>query len=288
MGWHNKVTATVPFAQKQISARHARTVDRKQDKDDRRCEEKGSTDLLTKFLQAKDSFPEVVDDRAVLGLTLSMVNAGSGTIATTLTAIIYYSLKTPETMKKLRAELDTHFPPPQSPVSESFEEWTVAFSEAQKLPYLDACIKETFRIHPSLGGQLMERVTPPEGAVIGGEHIPGGILVSSNAWLVHRHKPTYGEDVEVFRPERWLTSDTKQLAAMNQALLVFGAGPNTCIGKNIALLELYKMIPTILRMFDIEQRDPNETWKIFNLGDPEPYDFFVRFTSRHQQGSASA
>ena len=127
----------------------------------------------------------------------------------------------------------------------------------------------------------MERVTPPEGAIIAGEHVQGGTRVSGNAWLVHRHKPTYGNDVDVFRPERWLDCDNQQISAMNSALLVFGAGPNTCIGKNIGLLELYKMVPTILRIFKIEQVDPDAEWKIFNLGDPEPSDFFVRFTSRH-------
>lgn len=282
MGWYNKTTATVPFAQKQISARHSALDSKIHAMDLQSSDGTRSADLLTKFLNAKADFPEVVEDRAVLGLTLSMVNAGSGTIATTLSAIVYYLLKSSQVMNKLMSELDAHFPPPQSPVNDMFEDWVVPFGEAQKLPYLDACMKETFRIHPSLGGQLMERVTPPEGAIIAGEQIPGGTRVSSNAWLTHRHKPTYGTDVETFRPERWLECDSQQLSTMNSALLVFGAGPNTCIGKNIGLLELYKMVPTILRMFKIEQVDPHAEWKIFNLGDPEPSGFSVRFTSRHR------
>lgn len=262
MGWYNKVTATVPFARKQISARL------------NDGQKNARADLLSKFLRAKVDFPDVVDDRAVLGLTLSMVNAGSGTVATTITATIYYLLKNPSILKKLRTELDAQFPPPSR--TASLEEWVVPFGKAQKLPYLDACIKETFRIHPSLGGQLMERITPPDGAIIAGEHIPGDVIISSNAWLVHRHKPSFGDDADVFRPERWLDNPR-----MSQNLLVFGAGPNTCIGKNIALLELYKIVPTILRAFNIEQVDQSAKWKIFNLGDPEPYDFFVRFQSRH-------
>jgi cytochrome P450 len=280
MGWYNRVTSTVPFAQRQISARQVATAEKKGDID---TEKMGTApaDLLTRFLNAKSDYPEVVDDRAVLGLTLSMVNAGSGTIATTLAATIYYLLKYPEKMEKLMQELDHHFPPPETAIGKSFEEWVVPFTEAQKLPYLDACIKETFRIHPALGAQLLERVTPPEGAHIAGEYIRGGIIVTSNAWIVHRHKPTYGEDVETYRPERWIDCDSGQLAAMNRSSLVFGAGPNTCIGKSIGLLELYKMIPTILRMFTIELVDPQSSWKIYNLGDPEPYDFYVRFKSRY-------
>ena len=89
---------------------------------------------------------------------------------------------------------------------------------------------------------------------------------------------------------------------MNKTLLTFGAGPNTCIGKNIALLELYKAVPSILRAFkassyalrsihrqnifadrvlQLELANPEKPWKIFNLGDPEPYEFFVRLKRRY-------
>ncbi len=40
--------------------------------------------------------------------------------------------------------------------------------------------------------------------------------------------------------------------------LVFGAGARTCLGKNISLLELYKLVPTFLRNFEIEVRDESK------------------------------
>ena len=250
-GYYNSVSATVPFAQRQIAdkSREFKAVD------DSKGSSKNGVDLITKFLQAKVNNAEIVDDRAVLGLTLSMVNAGSGTISTTLAAIFYFLLKHPPAMTKLVAEIDAHFPPPtdqKSPVN--YPDFVVPFSQSQDLPFLDAVIKEIFRIWPGLGAQLIERVTPPEGAHIIGEFIPGNIIVSCNAWIMHRHKPTYGEDVEDFRPERWLHASDEQLALMNKTLLVFGAGPNTCIGKNIALLELYKVVPSVLRMFEVSAR----------------------------------
>lgn len=247
-GLYNSVTATVPIAQRQIA-------EKSQDfkpLDETMKSGKARVDLLSKFLQAKVDNPEIVDDRAVLGLTLSMVNAGSGTISTTLAAIYYFLLKHPSAMEKLIAEVDQHFPPPTNKTSPiNFSDYVVPFSQSQDLPYLDAVVKEIFRLWPGLGAQLIERVTPPEGAHIMGEFIPGNIIVSCNAWIMHLHKPTYGEDVEVFRPERWLEASPEKLAAMNKALLVFGAGPNTCIGKNIALLELYKVVPSTFRMFKV-------------------------------------
>ena len=243
-GWYNKVTPTVPWAQRELTARLLSTSDEKREVDTKRV------DLLERFLRAKEVHPESVNNNTVLGLTLSMVNAGSGTVATTLSAIFYHLLKSPETMNKLCQEIDAHFPPLRS-TEESKEYNEVMFSEAQKLPYLDACLKETFRIHPALGGQLLERVVPPGGALIDGVFVPGGTIVSGNAWITQRHQPTFGNDVEKFRPERWLDCGSEKLSAMNRALLAFGAGPHTCIGKNIALLELYKTVPSILRVFKV-------------------------------------
>jgi cytochrome P450 len=245
MGLYNAVTPTVPFAQQQV-AKKARDF---KPLDESMKSGKARVDLLTKFLQAKIDNPEIVDDRAVLGLTLSIVNAGSGTVSTTLAATIYFLLKHPQVMKDLIKEVDNRFSSATSKSPVNFTDFVVPFAESQKLPLLDAVIKEIFRIWPGLGAQLIERVTPPAGAYIMGEFIPGSIIVSCNAWIMHRHKPTYGEDVEEFRPSRWLEANHEQLAAMNKTLLTFGAGPNTCIGKNIALLELYTVVPSLLRAF---------------------------------------
>lgn len=248
MGLFNSVTATVPIAQRQIAqkSRHFKPLDEAMKSG------RARVDLLTRFLQAKVDYPEIIDDRAVLGLTLSIVNAGSGTVSTTLSAVMYFLLQNPTALEQLVEEIDSHFPQPASQGSPvNFADYVVPFSEAQKLSFLDAVIKEVYRIWPGLGAQHIERLTPPEGAHIMGEFIPGNIIVTCVAWIMHRHKPTYGEDVEEFRPSRWLEADHEQLTAMNKTLLTFGAGPNTCIGKNIALLELYTVVPALLRAFKV-------------------------------------
>ena len=246
-GLWNSVTATVPVAQRQV-AELSRNFKGSGDEPQRE-----RIPLLTKFLQAKVNNPEIVDDRAVLGLTLSMVNAGSTTVSTTLVATLYFLLKNPAVMEQLIAELDANFPPPNIAIHSQKEmvEYVVPFVEAQKLSFLDAVMKEVFRLWPALGMQLMERVTPPEGAHIMDEYIPGNTIVSCNAWILHRLKSTYGEDADEFRPSRWLQANPDQLLAMNKSMLGFGAGPHTCIGKNIGLLELYKAVPSLLRIFTV-------------------------------------
>ncbi|RMZ84878.1 hypothetical protein DV738_g457, partial [Chaetothyriales sp. CBS 135597] len=71
------------------------------------------------------------------------------------------------------------------------------------------------------------------------------------------------EALNVFRPDRWLEASPEQLAAMDRASLTFGHGARSCIGKNISLLELAKLVPQLLRHYEISFPSPDHEWKIF-------------------------
>lgn len=51
------------------------------------------------------------------------------------------------------------------------------------------------------------RVAPQGGIVIGGHHYQEGTNIGMNAYVVNRHKPTFGEDADSWRPERFLVAD---------------------------------------------------------------------------------
>lgn len=74
--------------------------------------------------------------------------------------------------------------------------------------------------------------------------------MSLNAWVVHRNKEIFGDDPEVWRPERWLEGEAKA-REMEKYLLHFGAGMRGCIGRNIALLEILEMVPSLMRTFEV-------------------------------------
>lgn len=72
--------------------------------------------------------------------------------------------------------------------------------------------------------------------------------------MLHQNKEIFGPDADEYRPERWLESegaDPAKLSRMRQSMFQFGAGSRTCIGKNISLMETYKMIATFLRSFEV-------------------------------------
>jgi len=68
---------------------------------------------------------------------------------------------------------------------------------------------------------------------------------------IHRNTRVFGDDVEVFRPERWLIEDREQLRVMEAAHMGFSRGRRNCLGQNIALLQMKKLIPALLMKFKV-------------------------------------
>jgi cytochrome P450 len=76
--------------------------------------------------------------------------------------------------------------------------------------------------------------------------------VIMNQCAVHFDTGVFGEDAESFVPERWVRDGEKKAGYMERHILQFGYGPRICIGKHITNVEMYKLLPTILRDFEFE------------------------------------
>jgi cytochrome P450 len=86
----------------------------------------------------------------------------------------------------------------------------ITYTEAQNLPYFQACLKEAMRLRPAVGLNI-QRYVPPGGAHIDREFFPGGTRASLNGWVLHRDQATFGKDADIFRPERWLEGNAKEM-----------------------------------------------------------------------------
>ncbi|KAG5791653.1 hypothetical protein H9Q69_009290 [Fusarium xylarioides] len=129
--------------------------------------------------------------------------------------------------------------------------------------FLNAVVKEALRCHPA-AGLMLERIVPARGLEVDGHHIPGGTIVGVNAWVLHRNKDIFGHDADRWRPSRWIEASTEQKRRMENYMFAFGAGSRTCIGKNISLLEMYKMVPALLRRYELEFPSADNTWHLNN------------------------
>ncbi|THX98745.1 cytochrome P450 [Aureobasidium pullulans] len=224
------------LAVKEISARMDRGSERK--------------DILSKLHKAQSDKPGELDDNAVISMATSNIFAGSDTTAISTRAIIYYLLKNPQYKQRLIEEIDDFRR--QGKLSNP-----VKLAEADAMPYLQAVMYEALRCHPAVGMSL-PRVTPAGGATIANTFIPGGTVVGANPWVIHRNKEVYGEDVEDFRPDRWLKEDTGD---MRRFFFTFGSGARMCLGRNISWMEMSKLIPTLFLHYNIELADQNAEWK---------------------------
>ena len=130
----------------------------------------------------------------------------------------------------------------------------VTWAEAQQLPYFQASLKEAMRVRPAVGVNIT-RLIPQGGAEIDGTWLPGGTSVAVNGWVLHRDKKVFGEDADDFRPERWL-EDEENSKKMERYMFQFGGGSHLCIGRNLALLEMNKVLPHLLRDYELELAHP--------------------------------
>lgn len=212
-------------------------------------------DMLSKWLAIHYSDPEKLSTRDVIVHLSANVFAGSDTTAIALRAVFYYLLRYPATLAKLLAEIDGAENKFSNPIS---------YRESMThLPYLGAVLKEAMRLHPSVG-LILEREVPKGGVSICGEHIPGGTILGINPWVLHRNAAVF-PDPDSFIPERWLNSPSGKLKEMEQSFFNFGFGSRTCLGKNISLMEMHKIVPQLLREFEIQLHDPKKEWATRNI-----------------------
>ena len=225
-------------------------------------------DFLSRFLSARNDVEDasLMSDGKLLSYLFMNINAGSDTIASTVRAIFYYLLTNQPSLSKLITELQSASD--SSHLTLPCPTWT----ETQSLPYLCAVIKEGLRLNPALSLPL-ERVVPLEGVTLQPSpddssvkplHLPGGTIVGINPWVQHRHPAIFGSEPESWNPDRWLTAQEKETKSMEHALLAFGAGKRSCLGKNIAMLELHKVVPALLMRFKIELVDGGKGWTVRN------------------------
>lgn len=184
------------FVKKQLDQRKAQgDVEKWAEKD-----EAAPQDFLEKLLIANKRDPQKTTDYHCFMMGMSNIIAGSDTTAVTLSAILYYLLKYPRTLEKLRQEIRTAGE--QGRCSSP----NVTFAESQEMPYLQAVMKEAMRLHPATGLPLW-RVVPEGGSEICGQYFPAGTVVGLNTWVAHYNTDVFGPDAEHFRPERWIEAE---------------------------------------------------------------------------------
>lgn len=227
-------------------------------------------DMLSHWLKYVEQNPGKASTREIMSQATNVVGAGSDTTSCLLQSIFYHFLRNPETMARARAEA----------LQVGSEDRVFPFSAVRELPYLQACIKEALRIHPPIP-MTLPRLAPKGGLEIGGRHFPEGTTLSGSPWVLHRSRSLWGNDVNEFKPERWLGEDATQL---DRYFMPFGAGFMSCPGQHLTRIEALKITATILCDYDLQLVSPEKEWECKMLFAQVPHSWPV-YVSKRQRGS---
>ncbi|KAL3749298.1 hypothetical protein ACJRO7_010411 [Eucalyptus globulus] len=185
--------------------------------------------------------PRKISSQNVIIIILEMFFAGSETTSSTIEWAMAELLRQPVSMKKAKDEINQIVG-----LNSKLEE-----SDTEKMPFMQAVVKETLRLHPPLP-LLVPRNAIKETNFMG-FHIPKDTQVFVNAWGIGRD-PDAWEDPLAFKPERFLGSKI-DYKGQNFELIPFGSGRRMCVGLSLADRVLHLGLAKLLYHFDWELGD---------------------------------
>uniref|UniRef100_M4EGI8 Cytochrome P450 n=1 Tax=Brassica campestris TaxID=3711 RepID=M4EGI8_BRACM len=154
------------------------------------------------------------------------------TSSSALTWFFWLLSNHPQVMTKIRQEINTKFDP----------------TDLDKLVYLHAALSESMRLYPPIP---FNHKSPSKSEVL-----PSGHKVEAESKIViciyalGRMRSVWVEDASEFKPEIWISENGGLKHEPSSKFLVFNAGPRTCLGKHIALLQMKMVAVEIIQNYD--------------------------------------
>lgn len=209
--------------------------------------ESSQPDLLTVLLGMKDSKGKgggdddlTITETEIKALLLNMLTAGTDTSSSTVEWAIAELIRHPDMLATAQHELDTVVGRDQF----------VSESDLPNLPFLQAVIKETFRLHPPT--PLSVPRLAAEKCEINGYSIPKNSTLFINVWAIGRDPSVWADPLE-FRPSRFLSGGEHahvDLKGNDFELIPFGAGRRICAGMNLGLRTVQFVTAFLIQSFN--------------------------------------
>jgi cytochrome P450 len=179
--------------------------------------------------------------------------AGTDTTSATVEWAMAELLQNPKKLKKARKELQQVINKDEDPKD----------LDINKLPYLQAVVKETLRLHPSTPILVHKSISDVD---LCGFRVPKDTQVLVNVWSMGRDSSIW-TDPNVFLPERFLECG-EVFRGEDFGFIPFGAGRRMCPGVPFAHRVVHTMLATLLYHFD---------WKLPNGEKIEDMDMTEKF-----------
>ncbi|KAG7392780.1 hypothetical protein PHYPSEUDO_014267 [Phytophthora pseudosyringae] len=201
------------------------------------------TDLLTLFVETSTN----IDPKAVHDTLMSFLLASKDTTSFSLSWVLVNLNRYPAVLAKLRDEIREKLP---GLLTGEIEVPTM--EDLQKLPYLEAVVKESLRLHMAATNRMANVST----TLSDGTFVPEGCAVMVPIYASARVKNVWGEDAADFKPERWIEATTGKVKPVSPfKFFTFAAGPRQCLGMRFALLQIQTTVAVLFSRFDLKTEE---------------------------------
>ncbi|CAN0904114.1 Alkane hydroxylase MAH1 [Linum grandiflorum] len=201
-------------------------------------------DLLTQILTREEG----TSDKFLRDTSVTLLAAGRDTIAAGLTWLLWLVARHPEVDKKILEEIkkviDARPLLRDGGGAESGMYGFMSKYELNKLVYLHAVVCETFRLYPPV--PIEHKCTVERDVLPSGHVVSRGTRILFSIYSMGRMEETWGKDCMEFKPERWISQKGGIIHVPSYKFMTFLAGARTCLGKNMAFMEVKALASTLL------------------------------------------
>ncbi|VDK80858.1 unnamed protein product [Onchocerca ochengi] len=159
------------------------------------------------------------------------------TTSTNMNWFLHLMGTNPEIQAKVQQEIDEVL---------GEENRSITYEDLGQLKFLEACIKETLRLFPSVPIQARQLTKATK---IGNRVLPSGTGVAIIASMIHRDV-RYWPDPEIFKPERFIGNQPRHPFSY----IPFSAGSRNCIGQRFALMEEKCILALLMRNLKVKSK----------------------------------
>ncbi|XP_050892141.1 alkane hydroxylase MAH1 isoform X2 [Lathyrus oleraceus] len=200
--------------------------------------------LLKELMKRGMGNDERVEKHYLRDTALNLLLAGDGTISSGLSWFFWLVSTHPIVEAKIIQEIkDNYLAQEENSIT------NLSMEDIDKLVYLHGAICEALRLYPPVPFEHK--------CAVKSDVLPSGHHVSANTKLIYffyamgRMEEIWGEDCLEFKPERWISENGQNIHVPSYKFIAFNAGPRSCIGKGISLIQMKMVATSILWKFHI-------------------------------------
>ncbi|KAJ1388322.1 Cytochrome P450 [Sesbania bispinosa] len=216
------------------------------------------TDLLTALMKEEN----IHDKKFLRDAAFNLFVAGRDTITSALTWFFWLVATNPLVEAKILEEIKDN----------------LGVEEVKKLVYLHGAICEALRLFPPIPFEHKQAIKAD--VLPSGHHIDPKTTILFSLYSIGRFEEIWGKDCLEFKPERWISERGSIVHVPSYKFISFNAGPRTCLGKDLAFIQMKMIATAILQNYCIQPVEDHVATPSFSIVLLMMHGLKVRITKR--------